>query len=96
MRIDALGPGGAYQTRNREIVTTTAGAAAVDLSIVPPLYISRTISTQRNARPLPAEQREAALTKAAEAFVTGVIAGLDFDGYVELASRISEIGRAHV
>jgi acyl-CoA reductase-like NAD-dependent aldehyde dehydrogenase len=91
MRIDALGPSGAYQTRNREIVRTTAGAAVVDLSIVPPLYISRAISTQRNARPLPAEQREAALTKAADAFVTGVIAGLDFDGYVELASRISGV-----
>ena len=91
MRVDALGPSGTYQTHNREIVKTTAGAAVVDLSIVPPLYISRAISTQRNARPLPAEQREAALTKAADAFMTGVIEGLDFDGYVELASRISGV-----
>jgi acyl-CoA reductase-like NAD-dependent aldehyde dehydrogenase len=91
MRIDALGPNGAYQTRNREIVTTTAGVAVVDLSIVPPLYVSRTISAQRNTRPLPAEQREAALAKAADAFATGVIAGLDFDTYAELASRISGV-----
>ena len=83
MRIDALGPSGAYQTRNREVVTTTAGAAVVELSIVPPLYVSRTISAQRNTRPLPAEQREAALAKAADAFATGVIAGLDFDTYVD-------------
>ena len=91
MRIDALGPNGAYQTRNREIVATTAGVAVVDLSIVPPLYVSRTISAQRNTRPLPAEQREAALAKAADAFATGVIAGLDFDTYAELASRISGV-----
>jgi acyl-CoA reductase-like NAD-dependent aldehyde dehydrogenase len=91
MRIDALGPSGAYQTRNREIVTTTAGVAVVDLSIVPPLYISRTINAQRNTRPLPAEHREAALAKAADAFATGVIAGLDFDSYVALASRISGV-----
>ncbi|MGA8544491.1 MAG: aldehyde dehydrogenase, partial [Mycobacterium sp.] len=91
MRIDALGPDGAYQTRNREIVTTTAGVAVVDLSIVPPLYVSRTVSAQHNTRPLPAEQREAALAKAADAFGTGVIAGLDFDSYVELASRISGV-----
>ncbi len=91
LSIDALGPSGAYQTRNREIVTTTAGLAVVDLSIVPPLYVSRTINTQRNTRPLPAGQREAALAKAADAFASGVIAGLDFDAYVELASRISGV-----
>jgi acyl-CoA reductase-like NAD-dependent aldehyde dehydrogenase len=91
LRVDALGPSGAYQTRNREIVATTAGFEVVDLSIVPPLYISRTINTQRNTRPLPAEQREAALAKAADAFASGVIAGLDFDTYVELASRISGV-----
>jgi acyl-CoA reductase-like NAD-dependent aldehyde dehydrogenase len=91
MRIDALGPNGTYQTRNREVVTTTAGAAVVELSIAPPLFISRAISAQRDTRPLPPEQREAALAKAAEAFATGVIAGLDFDAYVELASRISGV-----
>jgi acyl-CoA reductase-like NAD-dependent aldehyde dehydrogenase len=91
LHIDALGPGGAYQTRNREVVTSTAGVAVVDLSIAPPLYVSRTISTQRDTRPLPAEQREAALAKAADAFATGVIAGLDFDSYVELAGRISGV-----
>ena len=91
LRIDALGPNGAYQTRNREVVTSTAGVAVVDLSIAPPLYVSRTINTQRDTRPLPAEQREAALAKAADAFATGVIAGLDFDTYVELASRISGV-----
>jgi acyl-CoA reductase-like NAD-dependent aldehyde dehydrogenase len=91
LRVDALGPNGAYQTRNREVVTSTAGVAVVDLSIAPPLYVSRTISTQRDTRPLPAEQREAALAKAADAFATGVIAGLDFDTYVELASRISGV-----
>jgi acyl-CoA reductase-like NAD-dependent aldehyde dehydrogenase len=91
LRIDALGPNGAYQTRNREVVTSTGGVAVVDLSIAPPLYVSRTISTQRDTRPLPAEQREAALAKAADAFATGAIAGLDFDTYVELASRISGV-----
>jgi acyl-CoA reductase-like NAD-dependent aldehyde dehydrogenase len=91
MRIDALGPGGAYQTRNQEIVTTTAGVAVAELSLVPPLYVSRTINAQRKTRPLPAGEREAALAKAADAFATGVIAGLDFDGYAELASRVSGV-----
>ena len=54
MRIDALGPDGPYQTRNREIVTTTAGVTVAELSLVPPLYVSRTIIAQRKTRPLPA------------------------------------------
>jgi len=91
MRIDALGSHGEYQTRNSEIITTTTGVPVVELSLVPPLYISRTINAQRRARPLPARKLETALAKAADAFATGVIAGLDFEGYTELASRISGV-----
>jgi acyl-CoA reductase-like NAD-dependent aldehyde dehydrogenase len=87
--IDALGLNGEYRTRNREIITSTAGVPAAELSIVPPLYVSRTIAAQRKVRPLPVALREAALAKAADAFATGVIAGLDFDTYVGLASRVS-------
>jgi acyl-CoA reductase-like NAD-dependent aldehyde dehydrogenase len=60
-----------------------------ELSIVPRFFFARTLGAQRKVRPLPAVQREAALAKSAEAFATGVIAGLDFDAYVGLASRIS-------
>ena len=57
LAIDALGPDGAYRTRNREPVTTTAGVAVAELSIAPPLYISRAINAQRSARPLPMHER---------------------------------------
>jgi acyl-CoA reductase-like NAD-dependent aldehyde dehydrogenase len=87
--IDALGPRGEYRTRNREIVTSTAGVPVVELSIVPPLYVSRTTGAQRKVRPLPVAQREAALADASDVFATAVIAGLDFEAYVDLASRIS-------
>ena len=89
--IEALGPEGAYRTRNREPVTTTAGVAVAELSMAPPLYVSRAIKAQRDARPLPVHEREAALAKAADIFGTGVIAGLDFDAYAVLASRISGV-----
>ncbi len=87
--IDALGPGGPYRTRNREAVTTVAGKTVAELSRVPPLYVSRTITAQRHARPLPGPQRRAGLAAAAEAFTTAIIAGLDFPTYVELVSRVS-------
>jgi acyl-CoA reductase-like NAD-dependent aldehyde dehydrogenase len=89
--IDALGPEGAYRTRSREPIMTTAGDTVVELSIAPPLYVARAIAAQRNVRPLPAHEREAALAKAADVFATGVIAGLDFDRYAALASRISGV-----
>ncbi len=89
--IDALGPEGVYRTRSRETVTTTAGDTVAELSIAPPLYVARAISAQRDVRPLPAHEREAALAKAADIFTTGVIAGLDFERYTVAASRISGV-----
>lgn len=89
VRIDALGAGGEYRTRNHEVIMSTAGAAVAELSIVPPLYVSRTIGAQRKARPLPLAEREAALADAADAFAGAVIGGLDFEQYVRLASGIS-------
>lgn len=87
--IDALGPGGQYRTRNREVLTSTAGVPVAELSIVPPLYVSRTLAAQRKQAPLPIAQRAAALSHAADIFTDRVIAGLDFEAYVRLASRIS-------
>jgi hypothetical protein len=45
--IDALGPAGEYRTRTREVITDTAGVAVAECSIVPPLFVSRTIGAQR-------------------------------------------------
>lgn len=87
--IDALGVGGEYRTRNREVVTTTAGVAVAELTMVPPLYVSRTLRAQRKVAPLPVAQRAAALAGAGDIFATGRIADLDFESYVGLASRIS-------
>lgn len=89
--LDALGPSGEYRTRNREIVATTAGVPVAELSLVPPLYVSRTISAQRKVVPLPVAEREKALAAAAGIFATAAIGGLGFDAYVELASRISGV-----
>jgi acyl-CoA reductase-like NAD-dependent aldehyde dehydrogenase len=87
--IGALLPEGQYLTRNREVITDTSGLAVAELGILPPLYVTRAIGAQRKARPLPVAQREAALAKTADIFVNSVIAGLDFDQYVDLASRAS-------
>ncbi len=47
------------------------------------------MAAQRKATPLAADQRRNALRAAASLFATSHAAGLDFDSYVELASRVS-------
>ena len=89
--LDALGPDGAYRTRNREVINDTAGVPVAELSMVPRLYVTRCVSAQRKLRPLPAPQREAALGHAAEIFATASIDGLDFDAYVGLTCRVSGV-----
>jgi acyl-CoA reductase-like NAD-dependent aldehyde dehydrogenase len=59
------------------------------LSVVPRLFVSRSIAAQRRMRPLSLAEREAALQRAAELFRTSSIAGLDFDGYVDLTCRVT-------
>jgi acyl-CoA reductase-like NAD-dependent aldehyde dehydrogenase len=87
--LPALGPDGEYRTRNREIITDTAGVPVAESALAPRLFVNRSIDTQRKLRPLPAQERAAALTKAADVFVSSTIAGLDFDSYVELTCRVT-------
>jgi acyl-CoA reductase-like NAD-dependent aldehyde dehydrogenase len=92
--LPALGPDGEYRTRNREIIKDTTGVPIAESSVVPRLFVIRSIDAQRKLRPLPAEQREAALTRAADVFVSSTIGGLDFDSYVELTCRVSGLPMA--
>lgn len=87
--LDALGPSGEYRTRTHEVITEVTGVPVAELSIVPPLYVSRSIRAQRHVGALPADRREAALTEAAEIFGTAEIGGMGFQQYVDVVSRVS-------
>ena len=87
--LPALGPGGEYRTRNREIITDTAGVPVAETSVVPRLFASRSIDAQRKLSPLPIDRREAALMKAADVFASSTVGGLDYDSYVELTCRVT-------
>src|SRR6476660_6488345 len=87
--LPALGPDGEYRTRNREIIEDTAGVPVAETSLVPRLFVQRSIDAQRKLLPLAAADREAALTRAADVFASSTIAGLDFDSYVELTCRVT-------
>jgi acyl-CoA reductase-like NAD-dependent aldehyde dehydrogenase len=87
--IDALGADGSYRSRNRERITDTSGTALAELTIAPALYVTRALSALRGSSPLPAGDRRDALARAADSFLTQTIAGIDFDAYTRLASRVS-------
>jgi acyl-CoA reductase-like NAD-dependent aldehyde dehydrogenase len=87
--LDALGPDGPYRTRNRETITDAAGAPIAEMSIAPPLFISRTLATQRGTPPLTWSQRSAALTETAENFGSSTVDGLTLTDYVDLTARVS-------
>lgn len=87
--LDALGPDGSYRPRRTDVITDTAGVAVAQLSLVPRLFVGRTIDAQRKVAPLPFEQRARIIDEAAQRFVHSTIAGLTFQSYVELAARVS-------
>lgn len=96
IQIDALGPAGAYRTRERLALTSTAGERIGEISQVPPLYVRRTLAAMRAAAVLPVEQRLAALDRAAKLFLHGTVGGLDPDRYARLVSTASGVPLAVV
>jgi acyl-CoA reductase-like NAD-dependent aldehyde dehydrogenase len=87
--LDALGPDGEYRTRKTELISDTQGEPVAEMSLVPRLFVTRSLAAQRKAKPLPLADRAAALAKAADVFRTATIAGLGFDAYVALTCRVS-------
>jgi acyl-CoA reductase-like NAD-dependent aldehyde dehydrogenase len=87
--IDALGPAGRYRSRNRELITDTAGVPVAELTIAPNLYVARALSAQRKVQPLPLAHRREALATAAEVFLNADICDLNFEAYVQLTSRVA-------
>ncbi|MCK1815685.1 aldehyde dehydrogenase family protein [Streptomyces sp. XM4011] len=89
IRLDALGPNGAYASRNRQVITDVAGTPLGELSLVPRLFVNRTMTALRNASPLPPPARLAAIAEAGRAFSQDTIGGLSVTDYQYAVSRVS-------
>jgi acyl-CoA reductase-like NAD-dependent aldehyde dehydrogenase len=96
IQLDALGPDGAYRTRNRLPLTDVSGRSLGEMSLVPPLFVDRGLAALRDARPLPADDRVAALARAGDAFTSAAIGGLTPEDYHLAVSRLSGLPIATV
>jgi acyl-CoA reductase-like NAD-dependent aldehyde dehydrogenase len=85
----ALGRNGPYQARNRQVIPDVTGIAQAELSLVPRLFVQRSMAGLRNARTLPRGERTAALRRAGQLFATGTIGGMGAGEYQQLVSRVS-------
>ncbi|MCX3062925.1 aldehyde dehydrogenase family protein [Streptomyces beihaiensis] len=88
VQLDALGARGPYQTRNRLTVTDVAGRERAELSLVPSLFVDRTIKALRGADTPAPDERIGMINRAAELFATATLNGLTPDAYTHLVSRV--------
>lgn len=73
--LDALGTTGPYRARKRTTVPDVSGEELAELSLVPPVFVQRTLSTMRAAEPPSPAERIAALRRAANLFATSELDG---------------------
>ncbi|MFI2372412.1 aldehyde dehydrogenase family protein [Streptomyces sp. NPDC018833] len=86
--LDALGPSGPYRSRKRLTIPDVAGTPTAELSLVPALFVGRAMVALRKARPLPREERLAALSRAGRVFREQEVGGLSYEEYERTVSRI--------
>jgi acyl-CoA reductase-like NAD-dependent aldehyde dehydrogenase len=89
IQLDALGPTGVYHTRNRMSLFDVAGRAVGEMSLVPRLYIQRSLAALRAAAVPSADYRAAALARAGDIFTAAPIGGLSVEEYQYAVSRLS-------
>lgn len=88
-QVDALGAKGRYRARHRISIGDVRGDPAAELSLVPPVFVQRTMSALRRADGRAAGDRAAALQRAARRFADEQVDGLSAAEYARLVSRIS-------
>ncbi|MHA6760940.1 aldehyde dehydrogenase family protein [Streptacidiphilus sp. PAMC 29251] len=89
--LPALGAKGAFRASNRQTVPDVAGTPLAELSLVPPLYVNRTMAALRRGGVMPADERADAMIRAAALFATATIDGLTVEEYQYAVSRVGGV-----
>ncbi|MFH9137379.1 aldehyde dehydrogenase family protein [Streptomyces sp. NPDC017524] len=94
--LPALGTGGPFRSRNREVVHDVRGRPVAELSLVPWLFAQRTITALRRATPPEAERRKKLLTRAGWLFASGSVDGVSPRIYHRTVADVSGLPIATV
>jgi acyl-CoA reductase-like NAD-dependent aldehyde dehydrogenase len=74
--VDALGPAGAYHAHERQSISDVAGNPLAELSLVPRLFVTRTMAALHKAETQPVDERVAAIARAGALYLTGTVGGV--------------------
>jgi acyl-CoA reductase-like NAD-dependent aldehyde dehydrogenase len=89
LALDALGPAGAYHTRERQTISDVAGHPVAELSLVPRLFVTRTMAALHKAETLPVDDRVAAIARAGAFYETGAVDGVTIADHELTVSRVA-------
>jgi acyl-CoA reductase-like NAD-dependent aldehyde dehydrogenase len=94
--LPALGASGSFTAQRRAPVNDVTGHPVAELSLVPPLFVSRTMAALRNAPTVPPDQRLGLLDRAADLFAGAVLCGQSRAAYELAVSRVGGVPRPSV
>ncbi|MBN1173509.1 MAG: aldehyde dehydrogenase family protein, partial [Micromonosporaceae bacterium] len=89
--LDALGARGPFRAQNRSTITDVTGTPLAELSLVPPVFVTRTMSALRRASTPATDDRIGMIARAGELFATATLGGQSVDEYQHMVSRVSGI-----
>lgn len=86
--LDALGSSGSYRARKPTPILDVSGQQRAELSLVPAVYVGRTMSALRRAETLPLEERLDAIARAGKDYESATVGGCSPQEYRFLVSRV--------
>lgn len=86
--LDAMGARGTYRARNRLTVCDVAGRPSAELSLVPSLFVDRTMKAMRSSVACAPDEGIGMIGRAAGLFATATLNGLTPDEYAHRVSRV--------
>lgn len=93
-QVNCYGFGEQYTTRKRTTVLDYNSEPIAEISVAPPIYIHELSTSAKFRNTLELQEIQTAIQNASEFFLTGIIAGLSAEGYVELTHRATGLPKS--
>jgi acyl-CoA reductase-like NAD-dependent aldehyde dehydrogenase len=91
LQLPALGANGAFIAQNRVALTDVAGSEVAELSLVPSLFVTRTMGALHKAVTPPPDERISLSARAADLFANAALDGQTRQEYEHMVSRVGGI-----